>query len=58
MTRRRIPAPYQLQLPLGSTHPFDVEIRAKWVAAKARLKARKEMDVLQNSRVEHEQLPN
>ena len=54
----RKPRPEQLELPLRQPELTDNEIRALWIAAKARLKARKQMDLLQRCRVEHEQLPN
>ena len=52
------PRPQQLELPLRQPELTDDDIRALWIAAKARLKARKEVELLQSSRVEHEQLPN
>ena len=52
------PRPQQLELPLRQPEPTDDEIRRLWRAALARLRARKEMELLQNSRVEHETLPN
>jgi len=50
--------PLQLELPLNPQEPTDDELRAKWAAARARLKAYKQMDLLHRSRVEYEQRPN
>lgn len=50
--------PLQLELPLDPHDPSDEDLHALWVAAKARLKSRKELHMLKNSRVELEQKPN